>query len=277
MHYVDRGHGEPVVLLHGNGSSVEDFACSGLIKMAASHHRVVAFDRPGFGYSERPRTTAWTHLAQADLIFRAMAKIGIVRATVLGHSWGCSVALALAERHPRAAKALVLASGYYFPSMRSDVFTMSPPAIPVVGDIFRYTLSPMTGRLMWPAFLAKVFGPEDVPDKFGGFSKELALRPSQIRASAADSALMIPDAMEAAPRYAGIVTPTVIITGMEDRIVDPLAQSVRLRGVLPNAVLRRIPGAGHMIHQTATQAVMTAIDEASDMHLRRPSEIDAEA
>ena len=104
----------------------------------------------------------------------------------------------------------------------------------------------------------------------------MALRPSQIRASAADSALMIPDAIEAAPRYAAITTPTVIITGYEDRIVDPEAQSVRLHGVLPNAVLRRIPGAGHMIHQTATRAVMAAIDEASDMHLRRPAEADAE-
>ncbi len=268
LHYVDRGHGEPVVLIHGNGSMVEDFEASGLIDMAAAHHRVIAFDRPGFGHTGRPRTTVWTHHAQADLIHQAMARIGVVKATVLGHSWGCSVALAMAERHPQAVKALVLASGYYFPSARSDVFTMSPPAIPVIGDVLRFTLSPMLGRLMWPALMGKIFGPEDVPAKFGAFPSEMALRPSQIRASAADTALMVPDAAEASPRYAAIETPTVIIAGTDDKIVDFEGQAARLHGVIPNSVLRPIPGAGHMIHHTATQAVMEAIDEAAYMHLR---------
>ncbi len=272
LHYVDRGHGEPVVLIHGNGSMVEDLDCSGLIAMAAARHRVIAFDRPGFGHSERPRTTVWTHHAQADLIFKAMARIGVVRATVFGHSWGCSVALAMAERHPRAVKALVLASGYYFPSVRTDVVTMSPPALPIVGDIMRYTLSPVLGRLMWPALLLKIFGPERAPGKFDAFPKEMAFRPSQIRASAADTALMIPDAAESSPGYPAIRTPTVIIAGTDDRVVDTEAQSGRLHGVLPNSRFRRVAGAGHMIHQTATEAVMAAIDEACDMHLARPVE-----
>lgn len=268
VHYVDRGHGEPVVLIHGNGSCIEDFACSGLIDLASARHRVIAFDRPGFGHTERPRTTLWTHHAQADLIFKAMARIGVVRATVLGHSWGCSVALALAERHPRAVKALVLASGYYFPSVRADVLTASPPALPIVGDAMRYTVSPLLSRLTWPALLRHIFEPESVPAKFDAFPKEMAFRPSQIRASAADSALMVPDAVEAAPRYGAIATPTVIVAGSDDRVVDIEAQSARLHRTLPNSALRRIPMAGHMIHQTATQAVMAAIDEASDFHLR---------
>lgn len=269
LHYVDRGHGEPVVLIHGNGSMVEDFESSGLTDMVAVRHRVIVFDRPGFGHSDRPRTTIWTHHAQADLIHRALAKIGIVRAMVLGHSWGCSVALAMAERHPQAVKALVLASGYYFPSARADVFAMSPPAIPLLGEVLRFTVSPMLGRLMWPALVRKIFGPEEVPAKFGAFPTEMALRPSQIRASAADTALMVPDAAEACPRFVAIETPTVIIAGTDDRIVDIEDQSARLHGVLPNSSFKRLPGAGHMIHHTATQAVMSAIDEASDMHLHR--------
>ena len=272
LHYVDRGHGEPVVLIHGNGSMVEDFECSGLIDMAAARHRVVAFDRPGFGHSERSDTTVWTQDAQADLIFRAMAKIGVVKATVLGHSWGCSVALAMAERHPRAVKALVLASGYYFPSVRSNVVTMSPPALPVVGALIRNTVSPMLGRLLWPALLLKTFGPEQVPEKFHAFPKEMAFRASQIGASAGDTARMVPDATESCQRYVTIDTQTVIIAGTDDRIVDTEQQSARLHGLLPNSRFKRLTGAGHMIHQTATEAVMAAIDEACHMHLDRRSE-----
>jgi len=67
LHYVDRGHGRPVVLLHGNMMLIEDWALSGVLDMAASHHRVLAFDRPGYGRSECTRDRIWTPAAQADL------------------------------------------------------------------------------------------------------------------------------------------------------------------------------------------------------------------
>ena len=113
LHYVDRGLGEPVVLLHGNGSMIQDFSSSGLIEMAAEKHRVIAFDRPGFGHSARPRGTIWTPAAQAELIHGALKQIGITRAKVLGHSWGASVAVALALEYPETVAGLILASGYY--------------------------------------------------------------------------------------------------------------------------------------------------------------------
>jgi len=55
LHYVERGSGEPLVLLHGNGSMIQDFESSGLIDLAAKNYRVIVFDRPGFGHSDRPR------------------------------------------------------------------------------------------------------------------------------------------------------------------------------------------------------------------------------
>ena len=54
LHYVDRGLGEPIVLLHGNGR-IEDFSSSGLVEVASQNRRVIAFDRPGFGHRARPR------------------------------------------------------------------------------------------------------------------------------------------------------------------------------------------------------------------------------
>ena len=47
LHYVDRGSGDPVVLLHGDGSMIQDFVSSGLIEMASRKYRVISFDRPG--------------------------------------------------------------------------------------------------------------------------------------------------------------------------------------------------------------------------------------
>src|SRR5437868_12208085 len=162
LHYIDRGRGTPLVLLHGNGSMIEDFQSSGLIDLAAQKYRVIAIDRPGFGHSERPRSTIWTPEAQADLIASALKKIGVPRAIIVGHSWGTLVALTLAVKYPQEVQALVLASGYYYPHTRADVMILSPPAIPLIGDLLSHTVSPLLSRLLWPLLLRKIFGPRPV-------------------------------------------------------------------------------------------------------------------
>ena len=116
LHYVERGSGRPLVLFHGNGSMIQDFESSGLIDLASGNYKVIVFDRPGFGHSLRPRNVVWTPGAQADLFARALARLNVSQAIVLGHSWGASVAVALAIKHPSLVEALVLASGYYFPN-----------------------------------------------------------------------------------------------------------------------------------------------------------------
>jgi len=264
LHYVDRGSGEPIVLLHGNGSMIQDFTSSGLIEMASQNHRVIAFDRPGFGHSARPRGTIWTPQAQADLIHRALKQIGITRAKVLGHSWGASVAVSLALKHPEIVAGLILASGYYYPTPRADVLLLSGPAIPVAGDILSHTVSPILGRLLWPLIMRKIFGPAKVPIKFKSFPKEMALRPSQIRASAAETALMVPSAAAVRGRYTSLTMPVVIIAGEQDRLIDIDAQSARLHREVTHSRFRRVANAGHMVHQSATAIVMAAIDEAEE-------------
>jgi alpha-beta hydrolase superfamily lysophospholipase len=95
LHYLEKGGGQPVVFLHGNVVTAEDFDLSGLLSLASERQcHVVAFDRPGFGYSDRPRRAMWTPARQADLFRQAFVKLGIER-PVVGHSLGTLVALAL--------------------------------------------------------------------------------------------------------------------------------------------------------------------------------------
>jgi pimeloyl-ACP methyl ester carboxylesterase len=111
LHYSDRGTGRPVLLLHGNAVTGDDYNTSGVAEQLVGSYRVLIFDRPGFGYSARPRGRVWTAGQQADLIHAAMGRLGVERAVVVGHSWGTLVALALAERHPASTVGLVLLSG----------------------------------------------------------------------------------------------------------------------------------------------------------------------
>ena len=263
LHYVERGSGEPLILLHGNGSMIEDFQSSGLIDLAAKQFRVIVFDRPGFGHSDRPRNVIWTPDAQAELIKQALAGLGVSNAVVLGHSWGASVGVAMAQKFPDLVRGLVLASGYYYPTARPDVIAMGAPSLPLIGNILSYTLSPMISRAIWPMMMAKIFGPRSMPEKFAAFPKEMALRPSQIRASAAESALMIPDAVKLRNQYANLKMPVVIIAGQDDQLIDIDTQSARLHSDIPQSKFHRLAGHGHMIQHTATDQVMSAIQDVT--------------
>jgi pimeloyl-ACP methyl ester carboxylesterase len=263
LHYVERGHGRPLVLFHGNGSMIEDFESSGLIDLAAENYRVIVFDRPGFGHSLRPRNVVWTPEAQADLFKKALDLLEVKRAILLGHSSGASVAVALATRHPSFVEALVLASGYYFPTAGAEVAALPLQGIPGIGDVMSYTILPILNRLMWPALLRKLFGPRSVPEKFAGFPREMAVRPSQIRAGAAEAALLIPAASAASKTYSELGMPAIILAGEGDRLIDINKQSVRLHDEVKQSKLHRIAGVGHMVHQCATPDLMAAIDEAA--------------
>jgi pimeloyl-ACP methyl ester carboxylesterase len=113
-------------------------------------------------------------------------------------------------------------------------FVIAPPVrqatdVDVLGGLSRtakrYTLSPLISRAIWPLMMAKIFGRQSVPGKFGAFPKEMALRPSQIRASAAESALMIPDAFKLRYHYPELKMPVAIIAGEQDRLIDIDTQS----------------------------------------------------
>src|SRR3954470_6793743 len=129
LHYIEQGQGEPLVLIHGNGTLIQDFTINGLVDRLSERFRVIVFDRPGYGYSDRPRGL-WTPRAHATLFEHALAQLGVEQAVVLGHSWGTMVAVSLALQAPTLVRSLVLLSGYYFPTARMDVVLSSPNAIP---------------------------------------------------------------------------------------------------------------------------------------------------
>lgn len=262
LHYIERGEGPSLVLLHGNGTMIQDFLLSGVVDLAAQRYRVIVLDRPGYGYSERPRGRVWTAHAQAALFHVALQKLGVDRPIVLGHSWGAFIALAYALDYPEETRSIILASGYYYPTLRLDVLLSSGPAIPVLGDVMRYTLSPLAGRLLWHPMLRYLFDPHPVTSAFEQFPVWMALRPSQLRASAAESALMLPSAFMLRPHYDELRVPIVILAGESDRHVNTHAQSERLHQQLPNTEFHSVAGAGHMVHQVAPDEVLAAIDAA---------------
>ena len=257
LHYLERGSGTPLVLVHGLGSMIDDFVLSGLFARAAEHYRVIAIDRPGYGHSSRPRQRRWTPFAQAQLLHAALRQLDVYCPVLCGHSFGASVALAYALRHP--VERVVLASGIYYPTLRLDAPLLIPPAIPVLGTFLRYTVSPLLGRLAWPAWLRLIFAPAPVPRRFRPFPAWLALRPQTLRAIGEDAGYLLPAVHVMSPHYKGVRVPAAIIAGADDRYVSPHAHAERLHEEIAGSELVLVPGAGHMVHHVAPQAVMDAI------------------
>jgi pimeloyl-ACP methyl ester carboxylesterase len=261
LHYLRRGAGPVVVLLHGNGATSLDFELSGLVDMLAREHTVIAFDRPGFGYSDRPRSTVWTPAEQAALLGKALSALHVEQAVVVGHSWGTLVALAMALDNRDLVRGLVLMGGYYYPSPRLDVVMMSGPAIPVLGDVLRFTVSPLLSRLLWPGALKKIFSPRPVAESFKRWPKWLSLRPSQLRASSAESVMMIPAAAKLHHRYDEITLPVTIFTGSGDKIANPGHNAERLHRELLHSQLHTVQDTGHMLHYVAQDEIVRAVSE----------------
>ena len=264
LHYLDRGDPAApcVVLLHGNGSMIQDFTISGLVDALDRGNRVLCFDRPGFGYSQRPRLRIWTATAQAALLVKALNQLGVRDPVVLGHSWGALVAIAIGLRNDYPIRGIVLASGYYFPNWRWDVWFMSGPAIPLLGDLLRYTIAPIISWVILPGAFRKLFAPRAVPGNFkNGFPASLTLRPKQLRAAAEESAFLIPTAAQFQSRYSNVRCPVRIFHGRGDKVIEP-EQARRLHEVLTNSDLHLVEDAGHMVTYADVPSITNAANTA---------------
>ena len=103
--YVERGAGDALILLHGNGESLDYFA--GQIGFFARFYRVIALDTRG--HCASPRGSAPFTIRQFAEDLRAfMDEKGIESAHILGFSDGGNIALSFALKYPRRVKKLIL-------------------------------------------------------------------------------------------------------------------------------------------------------------------------
>lgn len=260
--------GPPIVLLHGASANASDPMEGIGRRLAARGFRVIAFDRPGFGWSDRiAGADAAAPMVQARLIAEALAKMGVGPAIVFGHSWAGSLALALALDHPARVSALVLAAPVAMPmaDRMPDLpwywrFAVQPP----VAWLLSRTVGPPLAQRFLPEAARRVFTPQpENPDYPERARAALVLRPGTLLANVQDL-LGLPKALSAqAPRYGTIRMPTLVIAGEADPIVRSAEQAVPLARAIPGARLVLLPGIGHMLQYVASEWVANEIAQLS--------------
>ena len=109
LRYIDQGHGDPIVLIHGFPGHL-DYSWARAIDLFAQRDRVIAMDLLGFGWSDRPRDADYGRPAQADRIATLLDSLDVRAGTVIGASFGGGVAQHLAATRPDLVSRLVLLS-----------------------------------------------------------------------------------------------------------------------------------------------------------------------
>lgn len=262
VHAVVAGAGPDVVLIHGSSGSTRDFTF-GLVDALSGNYRVIAFDRPGHGYSD-PLPGGGSITDQARLLQAAAAALGADKPVVLGQSYGGAVALAWAIDRPDTLSALV---------------PVSSPSQPWEGPLpwlyqlnstwwAPYTSIPLIAAFVPDAYvqsqLEAVFLPQDMPDGFDThIGVDLILRPMAQRANALQRATLLEEVRAMQPRYPDISVPIEIVHGDADDTVPFEIHAQPLAEQAPTARLTRLPGIGHLPQHVAKGDVIAAVDRAA--------------
>jgi pimeloyl-ACP methyl ester carboxylesterase len=267
LHYVARGAGHPVVLLHGDGGSTLDFTMSPLMDRLAERYRVIAIDRPGHGHSD-PATSPGSLREQAALVRGALATLEVRDPLLVGHSRGASVVAAYLDRYPdEVAAAVSLGGDMLGDTDPGEYGAYRPGALPVVGPLLVGTVYAPAVRANDYALLRsgldRAFEPEGpAPDDYVEAYGCQWVRASNIRATYRLMEDVDRTMPEIRGRYDQLETPVVIVHGDADRNVDP-ADAHRLHEAIEGSTLHLLPGVGHEPQFTQPGAVAEAIDRAA--------------
>jgi len=254
VHYIDVGSGPSVVLLHGASANLRDFLRS-LVPELVKHHRVLAFDRPGFGYSTRPAGPWPSPDEQARVLGEAMERLGVERPVLIGHSWSGSVVLARLLQDPDVAGAVLIA-GASHPWDTGVAWHNHLASVPVIGPLFAWTMLVPIGQLAIQSAIQDVFAPEQVPAGYqSATGAALALRPPSYLANAQDLRELSPWLEAQSLRYGEITQPLLLISGDVDDVVPPRNHAERLVRQVSDAELVYLEGAGHAPHHSRTHEV----------------------
>jgi len=273
LHVRETGsEGAPrILLVHGASSNLLEL-WGPLADEFAPLHRVIAFDRPGMGYSGRAKRGAETMASQAATAAQVLKQTGNGPAIVVAHSLGAGVALRLALDHPSLVSGLVLIAPASHPYPGNSAWWARLSATPVLGGWFCGLIIPWLGPPMSPSSVANNFWPAPVPVHYlEQAGVPLIFRPQAFRASALDVVACNAEFAAQQVRYGELFTPAVIVTAEKDKIVSPKRHARALAVDLPAAELVIAPDTGHMPHRLRTDLVIAAIRRVNEM-TRAPGE-----
>jgi len=240
FHYLDVGHGEPTILIHGGGpgaSGLSNYRRN--VSALAQGRRVIVVDLPGYGQSANRPISGGIFDSMAEAVLGLMDALELKSASFVGNSLGGGTAMRLALSQPERARKLVLmGSGGSLP-----IFTPMPTEGLLRMLQFYEGEGPTLEKLRKVIDLL-VFDPSAITRELLQERFEACTRPDVIanpplrgRGGRTDDELWLSGLHK-------IKQPTLIVWGREDRVM-PLDAAFLLLKTIPNAQLHVFSRCGH--------------------------------
>ncbi|QSE91503.1 alpha/beta fold hydrolase [Rhodococcus pseudokoreensis] len=236
--YHDVGEGAPVVLIHGSGPGVTAWAnWRTTIPALSSQYRVIAPDILGFGYTERPDGVEYNSATWTDHLVGLLDALGLDKVSIVGNSFGGSLALNIATKYPERVDRLVLMGSVGVPfdiTPGLDAvwgFEPSLPAMRKLLDVFAYDRTLVNDELA-ELRLAAATRP-GVQEAFSAMFP--APRQRGVDEMAVDESLI-----------SSLTHETLIVHGRDDQVI-PLSNSLRLLELIDRSQLHVFGRCGHWV------------------------------
>ncbi|MBI5609224.1 MAG: alpha/beta hydrolase [Deltaproteobacteria bacterium] len=230
----DVGKGPAVLLLHGFASALETWTT--VTPELERNHRVISLDLKGFGWTDRPEGD-YSPMAQAALVRGVLDQLGVKEFDLIAHSWGSSVALALALQAPERVQKIALYDAWVFEDQLPSFFRWAK--VGGVGEaLFALFYKQRPGDRISAAF----YNPDLVSEAFVEEIEHALERPGT--SAAALAAVRGQNFAELEPKWPSIKNRTLLLWGREDAVTW-LEFGERLQNLLPNAELKVYPHCGH--------------------------------
>lgn len=161
VHLLESGAGAPLLLLHGLGGLAQEMMVA--LGSLADGYRLIAPDRPGYGFSD-PLPADWMGpwgqaVWLAQLVDRAIGRDTVV----VAHSLAAGPALCLALGWPDRVAGLVLVAPFCRPTPEKRMLWLRAATAPVLGTPLRSLVVPWLAPMVGGRRLTAVFAPDPLP------------------------------------------------------------------------------------------------------------------
>jgi pimeloyl-ACP methyl ester carboxylesterase len=251
------GKGKPLIFLHGLGAS--SYTWHKIAPDLARSHRVIAIDLKGFGQSDKPLDGRYSIFDQARLVQDYIIRNNLRDATLVGHSYGGGVALAVALNMLDAKQGnisrlvLIDSIGYRQPIP----FFFHVLRTPILGEI-GLSLIPPEVQMERALSLAYYEEGKVTPETVSNYASALYSEGGRHALLSTIDALDPAQADEFSKRYKELRLPTLVLWCHYDKIV-PVRLGLRLASELPNARLEVMRRCGHIPHEEQPEETTRAI------------------
>ncbi|MBY0422590.1 MAG: alpha/beta hydrolase [Parvularculaceae bacterium] len=252
------GDGPPIVLIHGASVNLRDMKIA-LGERLAESRRVIMIDRPGRGYSTRPRD-GYALDVQARLIHETLEAMGVKKPVVVGQSFGGAVALAYALQYQDEMSGLVLLAPVTHPFEGGVAWYNHVSQWPVFGTVFRRAFIPVYAPIVARGGVTRSFAPNAPPaNYFEEAGVPLLFRAKDFKANASDLTHLNRALVAQSPAYPTLRVPTIIYAGEDDTTVGPEIHAKHLARDVASAKLTMLPKTGHALHHAEAARIAASI------------------